>query len=333
MKEMKTLTLNGKTYDSFPDQEARAAIEELKQNGLVPDSGQNPTGGLSATAANLLIYILRSGVYEENVSNHISALAEELAKNSDNSGDSGDSGGSGGSGTEDDTPVVSNYYTVSYNLDNVESNNNVDSIKEGSQFVAVLTANTGFKIDSVVVTMGGTDITDSAYSDGTITIENVTGDIVISATTVAASAYAFENGIYTESSWYSIEVSNGNHVKYTTGNHRTVNFSHVLTGHNSVKMENEMFSIPAGATVSVTISNFTTTGAAPYICGRLYETGTGTVLFNLPNNKKLQNGAWTATAENDCSVGCVGWFNAELAAGQTLEFDIEIKVNDALYIG
>lgn len=35
MSEMKTLTLNGKTYDSFVDKEAREAIEDLKQTGSV----------------------------------------------------------------------------------------------------------------------------------------------------------------------------------------------------------------------------------------------------------------------------------------------------------
>lgn len=37
MSEMKTLTLNGKTYDSFVDKEAREAIENLEQNGITGD--------------------------------------------------------------------------------------------------------------------------------------------------------------------------------------------------------------------------------------------------------------------------------------------------------
>lgn len=55
MKEMKTLTLNGKTYDSFPDKEARAEIEELKQNGLVPDSGQNGNNDVSVLMADMVL--------------------------------------------------------------------------------------------------------------------------------------------------------------------------------------------------------------------------------------------------------------------------------------
>ena len=46
------------------------------------------------------------------------------------------------------------------------------------------TANEGYAIREVTVTMGGVDITDSAYSDGHISITQVTGDVVITATAV-----------------------------------------------------------------------------------------------------------------------------------------------------
>lgn len=58
-------------------------------------SGQNPAGGgLSATAANLLITILRNGVYSTNQSANITALEAALAS----------SGGSGGGGDTPDVP-------------------------------------------------------------------------------------------------------------------------------------------------------------------------------------------------------------------------------------
>lgn len=43
------------------------------------DSGENPNGGLSTTAANLLVEILRNGVYSADQSANITALAAELA--------------------------------------------------------------------------------------------------------------------------------------------------------------------------------------------------------------------------------------------------------------
>ena len=52
----------------------------------------------------------------------------------------------------------------------------------GDSYTATLVADTGYVIMSVVVTMGGVEI--SAYSEGVISIAEVTGDIVITATTV-----------------------------------------------------------------------------------------------------------------------------------------------------
>ena len=48
-------------------------------------------------------------------------------------------------------------------------------------FTATLTANTGYIINEVSVTMGGEDITSTAYADGVITIASVTGDVEITA--------------------------------------------------------------------------------------------------------------------------------------------------------
>lgn len=48
MPEMKSLTLNGKKYDSFVDQTARKTIEELEKNGTGSTGGTAhgiPTGG------------------------------------------------------------------------------------------------------------------------------------------------------------------------------------------------------------------------------------------------------------------------------------------------
>lgn len=45
MKEMKSLTLNGKTYDSFRDQEARDRLDELEQNGAGSGGGDSSQNG------------------------------------------------------------------------------------------------------------------------------------------------------------------------------------------------------------------------------------------------------------------------------------------------
>lgn len=71
--------------------------------------------------------------------------------------------------------------TVTNNLTNVINSNDADSVKHGDAYTATLTAASGYTLDTVSVTMGGTAV---SVSGGTINISSVTGDIVITATAV-----------------------------------------------------------------------------------------------------------------------------------------------------
>lgn len=83
-------------------------------------------------------------------------------------------------GTVEPTP---NTYTITNTLSNATNSNTATSIEEGSSYSANISANSGYKLKTVTVTMGGTDITNTTYSSGTITISSVTGNIVITVTT------------------------------------------------------------------------------------------------------------------------------------------------------
>ena len=85
--------------------------------------------------------------------------------------------------TENNPEVTS--YTITKNLTNVTINNSSSSINEGSSYSATLTANSGYALGTVTVTMGGSDITASAYSNGNINISSVTGNIIITANGVS----------------------------------------------------------------------------------------------------------------------------------------------------
>lgn len=74
-----------------------------------------------------------------------------------------------------------NRYTITKNFTNVSSNNAANTIAEGEGYTATITANIGYTLGAVTVTMGGVDITATAASGGVITIEAVTGDLVITA--------------------------------------------------------------------------------------------------------------------------------------------------------
>lgn len=83
--------------------------------------------------------------------------------------------------------AVAQTYTVTNNLTNVTNSNSATTAS--GYYSATLSVEDGYTI-SVVITMGGVDITDSSYTeDGTILITEVTGDIVITATAELASAY------------------------------------------------------------------------------------------------------------------------------------------------
>lgn len=79
-------------------------------------------------------------------------------------------------------------YTITNNLTNVTTDNPSVSISENSSYMATLTPSAEYEFETVVITMNGVDITDIAYSDGVITIESVTGNVVITASAVEQSS-------------------------------------------------------------------------------------------------------------------------------------------------
>ena len=93
-----------------------------------------------------------------------------------------------------DYPVTIKKYTITNNLTNCTTSNSSDTINENSSYTATITANSGYTLSDVNVTMGGADISSTAVSDGVITINSVTGNIVITATatTVISSNLVFQ---------------------------------------------------------------------------------------------------------------------------------------------
>lgn len=83
-------------------------------------------------------------------------------------------------------PSGSTNYSVTNTLTKCSNSNIVDSVVGGTAYLAALTADTGYVLDTVTVTMGGTDVTSTAYTEanGVIYIAEVSGDLVITATAV-----------------------------------------------------------------------------------------------------------------------------------------------------
>lgn len=84
----------------------------------------------------------------------------------------------------DGTPadITGPTFTVTNSLSNCASSNSAGSIGINERYTATITANSGYTLEgaTVTVTMGGTDITSTAYSSGVISIPAVTGAVVIS---------------------------------------------------------------------------------------------------------------------------------------------------------
>lgn len=84
----------------------------------------------------------------------------------------------------DDEEVTT--YRVTSRLLNAQTSNATLTVAAGAAYSATISANSGYTLESVTVTMGGEDVTASVYSAGQITIPAVTGNVVISATAVAS---------------------------------------------------------------------------------------------------------------------------------------------------
>ena len=80
-------------------------------------------------------------------------------------------------------------YSITNNLSGASNSNGAVSITEGDAYTATISLFDNYENLTVKVTMGGTDITSSVYSNGIINIANVTGNIVITATATKKLAY------------------------------------------------------------------------------------------------------------------------------------------------
>lgn len=157
-------------------------------------------GGVNTNARNLLDYILERVAYTETgMQVYVDALYEALAQ----------------AGT------VTTDYTIINVLTNVTNSNNATGCEAGDSYTGTLTADTGYTIDTVTVTMGNVDITSTAYNNGVITIASVTGDIVITA-----------SATYWDYTW-----------DYTMGLPNNNGFTLANTGNNTITLANNGLSI------------------------------------------------------------------------------------------
>ena len=218
---MSSAQLGGGKAVSKTDEDVPVAVDPLTGQLFVPTYPENTGGGggiiegggWSSTQIDLFEAFTNVIAYTSPDANSIvSSLISSLRSGSS------------------DTPEGS--FSIIYVLSNVTSSSKDNSIKSGEPYNTTLTANPGYELESVIVKMGGSDITSTAYSDGEITISAVTGNIVITASAVQSSAsgqlpqdglmdyFDFRNKTYTAGSGglYYINSDIGNGMLYSWQN-------------------------------------------------------------------------------------------------------------------
>lgn len=116
------------------------------------------------------------------------------------------------------------YYTVTNNLTNCTSSNSAGEVIGGESYFATITADSGYELSSVTVTMGGNPVT---VSGGTISIASVTGDIVITAVATEKTVTPTDNNLAApdDTYWkegYKLSISGGGTAELA--GHTTTNF-------------------------------------------------------------------------------------------------------------
>lgn len=127
-------------------------------------------------------------------------------------------------------------YSIENHLTNVSSSNPSTSANEGSAYMATLTADDGYELESIIVTMGGSPVN---VENGVIKITSITGNIVITA--VATIIETEPSVSYTNLVPTSLDPSTGavynasdtpgyKNGKYASGANENADAACVLTG-------------------------------------------------------------------------------------------------------
>lgn len=161
-------------------------------------------------------------------------------------------------GTPED---ISYQNTVDYNMNNVSSSNTASIVNDGDSYTTILSANSGYALSSVTVTMGGIDITDSVYNaeTGTVSIPAVTGNIVITAAAVVSRTDVLRQSVSSDGTLYNGGTGYKSGYRLNSGGNESAASGVYCSGFipitNAQTIEFEGISLPAVS--GVANSNYT----------------------------------------------------------------------------
>lgn len=172
-----TTTYSSSKIDELLNEQKEANATQDERLTALEQNAPSGTGGLTTAQVNALDGMFKIAAYTTDAADAYAAFKTAFGIEDAPAPD------------EPDVPVV-NKYTITNMLENVTTSNPVTSVTENAAYMATLTANDGYTLDggTVTVTMGGVDVTATAYADGVITIAAVTGNVVITVTAVAVES-------------------------------------------------------------------------------------------------------------------------------------------------
>lgn len=184
------------------------------------------------------------------------------------------------------------FYTVTNTLTNCTSSNSTTSIRKGSAYSATISADSGYQMKgaTVSITMGGTDITETAYSDKTITISAVTGNIVINITASAITGPQWVETTNPPTHAYYQQLSPGPDIIYATS---------IIASANSADSN-----VVAKSSDGISWENITVPNSALYGGNEPFVFGdNGTVIYPASNNYVFYSNTSNITSWTRVSVG------------------------------
>ena len=198
---------------------------------------------------------------------------------------------------------ITSSHSVTNTLTGCVTSNNNNTVADGGSYSATITPDDGYMLPfvSASVTMGGSDITSTAWSNGTVSIASVTGDIVITVsatqdTKVYVAKWDFTKSLYDSVGGLEMVLSNS-----TGGSSlptRDANGLHFTAAEQLAICSAYSGGTTDGRTYEIDISSATFAGDSSKHKRLLLNGDRGLMIYR--NNGALQvySGAWkTYTAE------------------------------------
>lgn len=205
-------------------------------------------------------------------------------------------------------------YTVTNNLTNAVNGNTSATVIGGTAYTGTITPNTNYAIETVKVTMGGVDITASVYSNGIVSIPNVSGNIVITVTAVYNEPIVITNLVTTSLSPLGTGVYNAPYgYKDDT----------YVTGINDGGTDN--------ACVATGLILLDSNTEAIYIKGAKWDTTNSHVRFYVVSSIGATYASHTVKADGSGSTTLSNFFTVEELDTNYYKWTLNANAKSALY--